>query len=50
MKTSYEDFMVKLIWRLFDNLIYHVFFVKTPDIDTISFSKVSYLTNEPIRL
>ena len=29
--TFYGDFMVKLIWRLFGNLIYHVFSWKTPD-------------------
>ena len=29
--TSYGDFMVKLIWRLSGNLIYHVCFMKTPD-------------------
>ena len=29
--TFYGDFMVKLIWRLSGNLIYHVFSMKTPD-------------------
>ena len=27
----YRDFMVKLIWRLSGNLIYHVFSMKTQD-------------------
>ena len=29
--SCYEDFMVKLIWRLSGNLIYHVFPMKAPD-------------------
>ena len=30
-KSFYEDFMVKLIWRLSGNLIYHVFSMKALD-------------------
>ena len=29
--TFHGDFMVKLIWRLYDNLINHVFFIKDSD-------------------
>ena len=29
--TFYGDFMVKSIWRLFGNLVYHVFSMKTSD-------------------
>ena len=29
-ETFYGDFLVKLMWRLFGNLIYHVFSMKTP--------------------
>ena len=29
--SFHEDCMVKLIWRLSGNLIYHVFSMKTPD-------------------
>ena len=29
--TFYGDFMVKLVWKLSGNLIYHVFPIKTED-------------------
>ena len=29
--TLYGDFMMKLIWRLSGNLIYHIFSIKIPD-------------------
>ena len=29
--TFYEYFMVEVTWRLSGNLIYHVFYIKTPD-------------------
>ena len=29
--TFHGDLMVKLIWRLSSNLIYHVFSINTPD-------------------
>ena len=31
MILFYGDFIVKLAWRLFGNLIYHVFLIKTRD-------------------
>ena len=29
--TFHRDFMVRLIWTLSGNLIYHIFSIKTPD-------------------
>ena len=33
--SFYGDFMVKLIWRLSGNLIYHVFSMKTQTINRL---------------